>query len=168
MTTSIKLDGLTARDLMQPNVLTLPPEARLSEALSIFEDENISGIPVVSQSGDVVGMLSEHDVARPEHMQRGRIDPTSGAYEMPSEDEDSAEEAEYYGKEDYSPEVLGEELVKDWMNPSVVSVTPEASMKAVCEVMTREGVHRVMVLEGRRLVGIVSTMDVVRAIARRR
>jgi CBS domain-containing protein len=161
----IGIGGQTARDLMQPNVVTLPPEARLSEALALFEDESISGIPIVAQNGDIVGVLSEHDVARPEHMRKGRIDPTSGAYDFSGDEEATVEDADYYGKEDYSPELLGEELVKDWMNPAVVGVPPEADVKTVCATMVREGVHRVMVLHGRRLVGIISSMDVVKAVA---
>jgi CBS domain-containing protein len=164
------LNDVTARDLMQEKVITLPADALVREAISIFEDEHITGIPVVDDSGAVVGMLSEHDVARTEHVRRGRIESEGGDYDFGGSDDSldgpSVEEAEFYSKEDYSPALLGQAQAKDWMHAGVVSVGPDDGLKTICEAMTREGVHRVLVLERRRLLGIVSTTDVVRHLAR--
>ncbi|MHC5211881.1 MAG: CBS domain-containing protein [Planctomycetota bacterium] len=164
------LTDLKARDLMKKRVITLPATAPVSEAISIFEDEHITGIPVVDDGGSVIGMLTEHDVARTEHMQRGRIESEGGNYDFAGNNDDvdgsSDEESEFYGKEDYSPAVLGHTLVKDWMHSGVVSVGPDAGLKEICETMTREAVHRVLVVDKRKLLGIVSTVDVVQHLAR--
>ena len=52
--------------------------------------------------------------------------------------------------------------VRDVMTPAPARVAPDASVEEVARLMTREGFHRVPVVEGERLVGIVSTMDFVR------
>jgi CBS domain-containing protein len=157
------LGKISARDLMQSRVVTLPAGARVSEAIQIFEDDHISGIPVVNNTGQVVGMLTEHDVARTDHVRHGRIEHARGEYDFSASDED--DDSDFPNKEDYSPELLGEDLVKDWMTPKVIAVLPSSSLKEVCETMTSEGVHRVLVIEKRKLLGIISSFDVVRCLS---
>ncbi len=57
-------------------------------------------------------------------------------------------------------------VVSDWMTPNVLSVGEDASLGEVCDLMNRETIHRVFVTRGRRLIGVVSTTDVVRHVAR--
>ena len=162
------IPAVTARELMRTEIPTLPESAPVREAIAVFEDEHVTGIPVVDAAENVVGVLSEHDVARRDHVRGSRIETERGDYDMaePDEDEPSVETAEFSSKEDYSPALLGEALVKDWMNPAVISVAPDAGLKTICETMRREGVHRVLVVEGGRLLGLVSSLDVVRYLAR--
>jgi predicted transcriptional regulator len=56
-------------------------------------------------------------------------------------------------------------LVRDAMTPEILAVSPEAPMQRAIELMAFEGVHRVLVLDGDRLAGIVTSMDVLRALA---
>jgi CBS domain-containing protein len=55
--------------------------------------------------------------------------------------------------------------VGDLMNREVVSVEPEADVTEVSRKMQKAQVRRVLVVEGRRLVGIISTADLARASA---
>jgi predicted transcriptional regulator len=56
-------------------------------------------------------------------------------------------------------------LVRDVMTREVLFVRPEDPVERAIELMAFEGVHRLLVFEGDRLAGIVTTMDVLRAIA---
>ncbi|MCB9897045.1 MAG: CBS domain-containing protein [Planctomycetes bacterium] len=161
------LTHVTAKDMMQAKVLTLAVDASVLEAIEIFEDERISGAPVVDAGGNLVGVLSLHDIARKEHVLRGRL-VTERNDELADVDESERapwDEPEQYGRDDYSREVLGDQRVADWMNPKVIRVAPEASLKEICRTMAGEGIHRVVVTEGARVVGIISTTDVVRLLA---
>ena len=95
-------------------------------------------------------------------MQEGRLatEGRSHEYDTGDWDEDS-----YPTRDEYSPEVLGDNLVKDWMNAEVISVAPDAKLKEVCHTMSDRSVHRVLVVEDDRLAGIVSTSDIVRFLA---
>ena len=62
--------------------------------------------------------------------------------------------------------MLGQETVRNWMSPKVIGVAPDASLREVCQTMASDGVHRVLVVEGRRLLGIVTSFDVVRLLAK--
>ena len=76
-------------------------------------------------------------------------------------EEGSTLEAQISDREDYSSAAGGGDTVREWMNPTVIAVTPEASLKDVCRVMAREKIHRVFVVDGRRLSGVISSLDIV-------
>jgi CBS domain-containing protein len=154
---------------MRREVATLSPEDRVETALALFEDSRISGAPVVA-NGMLVGMLTLADVSRPEHMKGGGIE-TQREYALaePTGEEltDEVDPDEvFYLKEDYSPEVLGRELVGDWMSSGVVVVPPDASLERVCQVMLEKQIHRVCVTEGEKLLGLITSFDIVRQVAR--
>ena len=50
------------------------------------------------------------------------------------------------------------------MTPELVGVDVSARLPEVCRVMLERGVHRVLVLEDRAVIGIISTTDVIRAL----
>lgn len=154
---------ITARDLMKTDVMKLEADERVESAVALFEEYHVGGAPVVDSAGTLLGFLSAHDVARSDHVERGRIVPERGDYGLGPDDADDGEA--YFSKADYSPEVLEGGLVKDWMNPSVISCPPDATLKELCQVMVRESIHRVLIVEGKSLRGIVSTFDVVRHLA---
>jgi CBS domain-containing protein len=54
----------TARDIMTPVAFTLPAGAPISQAAALMAFEGIHRLPVVSQSGEVVGIVSSIDVLR--------------------------------------------------------------------------------------------------------
>jgi CBS domain-containing protein len=156
--------AVTARDLMRTKVETLSPEDTVETALARFEEAGIGGAPVMAD-GRLVGMLTLTDVARTEHLEHGQPAPAEYVWDDSEELEDADPEEVFYRKENYSPEVLGRALVGDWMSRGVVSVAPEASLQRVCEVMVREQIHRVCVTSGDRLVGLITSFDVVRHLA---
>jgi predicted transcriptional regulator len=67
--------------------------------------------------------------------------------------------AEYYGSANEA------RLVRDVMTPEVVSVHADDPIERAVRLMAFEGVHRLLVLDGNRLEGIVTSMDVLRELA---
>jgi CBS domain-containing protein len=58
-----------------------------------------------------------------------------------------------------------EHTVSEVMTPVIYSLPPKEDLRSVASFMTRQGIHRVLVLEGDELIGIASAMDIVRAVA---
>jgi len=164
-----KIDALRARDVMRTDVATLATDDTIESALALFEEARISGAPVVA-SGRLVGMLTRADISRPEHLKEGGIETRHGYEPAPAAEElidDIDLEEAFYAKEDYSSAILGaRELVGDWMTSGVVTVEPGAPLAHVCQVMLDKQVHRVCVTEGGKLLGLISSIDVVRQVAR--
>lgn len=156
--------AVTAADLMRTDVLRLSVDTPIQEAVENFEEYRITGAPVVDEAGRLVGFLSLRDIATSDHVRDGRIDAERGTWPGASEDEFDEGEG-WADSDDYSPEVLGRETVQDWMNPELVTCSPDTKLKDVCKLMVRESVHRVLVVEGGSLRGIVTTFDVVRHLA---
>lgn len=168
-TTQATAKALTARDLMQSKVVSLRSAQPIQEALELLEEHAISGAPVVDGGGNLVGVLSRSDIARSDRMRGGRIEDRGSEWDLAYGSDDELEqddlEGVLEGKDDYNPELRGTDTVGDWMNRALITVAPDADLRDVCRMLHERGVHRLMVVEERKLVGIVSTMDVVRMVA---
>jgi CBS domain-containing protein len=146
---------VTAQDIMRRQVVTVPYSAPLSEVERILTDHRISGAPVTDEKGHVVGVISMKDLieryaedpdARP---RRGR-----GYYHLSSEEMDE-EDYDAFEVPEESEDVAG-----DVMTAEVYSVGPGADLKEIAATMRRHGVHRVLVQERNRTVGLISTMEI--------
>ena len=60
----------------------------------------------------------------------------------------------------WSPSLAGQIMTKP-----AVAVSPNETLQRVCELMHNRHIHRIVVAEGRNIVGIITTMDILRAIA---
>lgn len=179
---------VTVRDLMQRDVVTAPPEMTARELARVLADEGISGLPVVTESGAVLGVASSSDLVRlaAEEQEiritsahwvpdvRGAVVDVDGADTLDDDDDPFSsfflpEDAPVLSPEwhlaDESEGPLDRLTVSDIMTPVSFSVRPEASVVELAEFLVRGRIHRAVVLEDGRLLGIVTTMDVLRALA---
>jgi CBS domain-containing protein len=160
-----QIKRIAAKDVMRRNVATVAPQDTIASALELFEEEGISGAPVVDSLGEIVGVITMTDIARPDHLDGSRIAAQRGTFEMVEPDGDEGADEVFFRKNDYSAEALGRERVCDWMTSDVISVPPDSTLEHVCNVMVANKIHRVFIAEDRKLIGIVTSFDVVRTVA---
>ena len=176
---------LTVRDLMQTDVVSVGTETTVRELTRILADAGISGVPVVGPSGDVLGVVSSSDIVRlaaeerdanvglPRLWARGTA--VAGA-EVDPEDDTPDGLSDYFLPEDaplLAPEwgvahgdgPMDELTVSDIMTPVTFTLPLTAGVKDLAEFLVRGRIHRAVVVEDGRLQGIVTTMDVLRALA---
>lgn len=150
---------LRARDVMQSNVSTVEPGlslARLDEALV---REGVSGMPVL-ENGEVVGVVSRADVVRAFDQASGAAAATQAYYhDVAGAALDSGTVARM------SAENVAGKAVRDVMTSQIVAVSPDDPLREVARILIDRRMHRILVLDGRRLAGLVTTVDLVRAIA---
>lgn len=127
-------------DLMQSNLVTVPADGMVSEAVIALADSHVTGLPVVDAAGRLVGVLSTSDIL------------TALAERDPSE-----EAALFEGT-----------LVRDLMTPKPMTIAPQASVREAAQQMLYANVHRLFVEQDGELLGVVSQSDVVRAVANAR
>lgn len=159
--------SILAREVMRTDLLALSTEDSIETAVEQLEEYGVSGAPVVDGAGRPVGVLSISDIARRDHVRSGHVS-SEREGDLPDslgEDGDDAFGAELSARNDYSAELLGRVKVHEWMTPGVLHVGPDATLATVCRLMIDASVHRVFVVEGQRLSGIISTHDVVRLLA---
>jgi CBS-domain-containing membrane protein len=149
----------TAADLMSGDVVMIPCEMSLRTAARCLARARISGAPVVDAAGRCVGVLSATDFiswagapgAGGERAVRRR------AAETPCSCSDW---------QLLDVEALPEDSVGRFMTPDVVTVGPGATVGELARDMINARVHRVIVVDrDRRPVGVVSSMDIVAAVA---
>ena len=129
---------MTVAELMQRNVRTVGADASIAEVVVSLADAHISGLPVVDDGGRVVGVISASDVLTAE-----------------AETNDSAARQE----------LLEGTAVREIMTRRPYTVTPETDVREAARQMLYADVHRLFVTEDGRIVGVVSTTDIVRAVA---
>jgi CBS domain-containing protein len=126
------------RELMQKNVKTVGMNAAVNEAVVTLTDCHISALPVVDGTGRMVGVISSTDILTSE-----------------AEAADSA-----------AREALFEDTpVRDLMTMRPLTIAPDAEVKEAAQEMLYADIHRLFVTEGERVVGVISTTDIVRAVA---
>jgi len=154
-----------AADFMTPSVLSVTPDTRLEELERFFVAEGVSGAPVV-RDGRVVGVVSRADVVRvlagAEHAARLLV----SFYQTPWDEEVSSVEVLRQTSETLARR-LARLRVRDAMSDRVLAVEADTPLQEVARCMAEERVHRLLVLDDGTLRGLVSSLDVARAVAER-
>jgi len=155
------LERLRARDIMKANVLTISEDWPVTHLAEFLTENSISGGPVVSEDGRLVGVVSLTDVVRHDSFpnREPHREKSHGYYRHALEKD--------YSEQDLSSFRFGEDdetHVGDIMTPMIFSVEEDASIGEVASTMVTGRIHRVLVTRGDELVGIISALDVLRLI----
>jgi len=147
---------MNAADVMTGELLSVRPDSSVFEAIRVMLDHRISGLPVIDDAGRLIGILTEGDLLRRSETGTERHRPRwleilMGPGRM------AGEYVRTHGRK------VGEIMTRE-----VVSVTPESGLNEIVELMERRRIKRVPVLDGDKLVGIVTRADLLRALARTR
>lgn len=152
---------LTAKDVMTRRVLTIRDDASVSELVSLLSENMISGAPVVDADGKLVGVVSTTDVARQSRKRSIKRDHPPDFYlhgwELIEDDVRS-----------FSVEEEGDDKVQDIMTPVIFSVSEDAMVSEMADTMVGGRIHRLIVTNGDTVVGIVTTLDLLKAFRQQR
>lgn len=173
------------RDIMSTDVVTVEPDATLRHVAELFSMQGISGAPVVSE-GRVLGVISATDLVDFAASTPGTLPdvpparPSAARVRHGWEAEPPADfHTEWelkHGDGGGGPadsraaaaDELNERLVRDLMSRGVRALPADTGLHEAAHYMLEHGVHRVLVMEGDELVGLVSALDFLRALAERR
>jgi len=148
---------LKAGDVMTAGPVCVNPWATIRELARVFEENKISGAPVVNQDGVLVGVVSKTDLIRRCSEGTGRV-PPAYLFEVL---------IDRRGKRS-SPEIIPEALVcvEDIMTRDPLVVLRHEPAIAAASLMFKNHVHRVVVVDENRIpVGIVTSMDLLGALS---
>lgn len=144
---------MNASQIMVRDVIAVAPTATVKDIAALLVEKHISAVPVVDDNGRLLGIVSEGDL-----MRRSEI---------------GTERHRSWWLRLFTPtETLGHEFVKahgrearDIMTSPVLTVAPDTSLSDIATVLEKNRIKRVPVVEGGRLVGIVSRANLVQALA---
>lgn len=154
---------ITAGDVMNPNVLVVQEDMTVEELASFLIENEISGAPVEDPAGRLVGVVSVTDLA---------LSVAKGADlspDRPSPDFFIREWGYSLSRDDVEELRFDEKTgtrVRDIMTPAVYSVDQETPIPEVAETLIKSHVHRLLVTSGEKVVGIVTTSDLLGLLVR--
>ena len=125
-------------DLMQTSIVTASPETTVAEIIITLADAHVSSVPVVDTHRRVLGVVSASDVL---------------VAEAEADDLEARERLATAAR------------ASDLMTPNAVTIEPTATVRDAARLMLYAEVHRLFVVLEGRLVGVISTTDIVRAVA---
>ncbi len=158
--------ALAARDVMQAEVRTVRPDMPLVELEEVLLRHHIGGAPVV-QEGAVVGIVSRSDLVKHLQVEQSQAEALS-AYYLDPWDADRITERDRERVADAVASRWQDARVEDVMSRDLIQVAPDASLDRVARLLLERRVHRVLVMDGTRLAGILSATDLIRLVAERR
>jgi CBS domain-containing protein len=144
---------MRAHQIMTRNVVTVSPETPVIEAAKAILQHHVGGLPVVDAGGKLVGMVSDGDFVRRAEIgterRRGRwLSPLVGRNTI------ATDFVRAHGRK-----------VGDIMTPNPATIAQDTSLEQIVEVMEANNIKRLPVVDGDRLVGVVSYADFVQAFA---
>lgn len=145
---------ITAADLMNPGVLTVREEMTVRDLAAFLVEHGISGAPVEDGDGRLVGVVSLVDVAAAAS-EDGELEGHGRPSAFFAHDFDGG------GQGDLEELDLEDEelVVADIMTPELFTIPAEATVSEVAARMLKGHIHRLLVTRDDRVVGILSTSD---------
>ena len=122
---------------MRPHVRTIAAHATVAEAVQTLADAHVSGLPVVGRDGRVLGVISTTDILEAE-----------------AEHDDRRARTQLFENT----------AVEELMSTPPLTTSPDADVRDAARSMLEHGVHRLFVVSGDELVGVLSQTDITRAI----
>jgi CBS domain-containing protein len=144
---------MKAADVMVSNVITVGVNASIGEVAAILLNNNISGAPVVGEKGELVGIVSEGDLMR--RPETGTSKRHSWWLELLSNERTLA--AEYVKSHSRK--------VADVMTRDVITARPDTPLGEIAAMLERNRIKRVPIVEGGKIVGLVSRANILQALA---
>ena len=144
---------MRAHQIMTRKVISVKPDTSIAEAANTMLQHHISGLLVISETGKLVGIISEGDFIRRAEIGTGRkrgrwlkllLGPCRAATDYVREQ----------GRK-----------VGEIMTPDPLTVTEDAALDEIVKVMETNHVKRLPVLRGDQLVGIVTRANLLQAVA---
>jgi len=154
---------LLAGDIMNREAITVPATMAVGDLADLFQRLNIHAAPVLAPNGNLVGMVALDDI----------LYGTMGGNDSPASGPGVTSEEGMLEIDELSAEGAGQvdpwaRPVSDVMTSSTISVGPETPVAEACRLMWTLRIHHLPIVEEDRVVGLISSLDVCRAVAEER
>lgn len=150
---------MLAKDIMTTDVVIVKKDDTVEDVIKLLTEKKISGVPVVNDANEVVGIVSEGDlIVRSQKLHVPSYIQILGGVIYLDDPEDFREEL----KKAVAYQVA------DVMTEDPVTIAEDLSVEEIATIMADSGINRLPVVsDDKKLIGIVSRADIVRSLARK-
>lgn len=150
-------------DVMTRDVKVLHPDQTISDAVAELAKDNVSGAPVLDNNGQLVGIITENDILNALKNTGKHLEMVYPSLSMVSvsfiETMDKKETVEAFKE-------IAETKVSQVMTRAVTTVQSGSNLSLVVNFITLKRVNRIPVMDGGKLIGIVSRADIIHGLAK--
>jgi CBS domain-containing protein len=142
---------MRVKDVMATKLVSVSPDQTIADAIRLMIHSHVSGLPVIDSRGELVGILSEGDLLR-----RIEIGTTKTTHWL-----------EYLFRPGHLAEVYKQthgRKVGEVMTTDVSSIDQSLPLESAVSLMQKRRVKRLPVMDGDKLVGIITRADFIRAL----
>ena len=150
---------MKVRDIMTKKPISLKRTHRLKHALHTMAQHNISGCPVTDSKNNVIGIITKTDILnildihRKVHKSRDMLGFVLSAIKSQEFDKLKAPLKEVLEKE-----------IRHFMSTKPVTIDAEEDLYEAAKTITRNNVDKLVVVRNKKLVGVLSKGDVIKAL----
>jgi CBS domain-containing protein len=137
------------KDIMSTELVTVGENETIRELVKVFTDGNVLGVPVIDDDGYVVGVVSSTDVLKKESSHNFYYAPF-----MQNSESILFEDAKFF-----------DEKVSSIMTKELFTILPDETVAKMAKEMYEKKIHRLLVTDYEKLIGIVSTFDALKLLA---
>lgn len=132
---------MNVQDVMVKDALSVTPETTMEQALNEMLLNNVRHLPVLDQTGKLVGVITDRDMRLMLDSPLLRLD------------------------EDLSTRLLHVHYVQEHMQTTLVTISPDDSLKKAIRLMMLEGIGALPVVNQEGLMqGLITTTDLLRVL----
>jgi CBS domain-containing protein len=146
---------LKVKDIMTKDIITVTPDTEVVKAAKILLEKRINGLPVVDDSGKLVGILCQSDL-----IAQQKSIPIPSLFTLL----DGFMPLTIMKRIDKEVEKIAAIMVEQAMTPKPVTVDPDADIEDVARLMVDKNYHTLPVLDGGKVVGIVGKEDILKTL----
>jgi CBS domain-containing protein len=146
------------RDIMDPDPATVHPDTPVEEVVALLRTHGLPGVPVVDAEGRCVGIVTEADLVLPDDQGDLHIPHYINLF-------GGTVFLEPLGRFEERLRKAFASTAEDMMTRDPDMVTPDSSAKEAALLLHETGHNRLPVVEDGRLVGVVTRVDVLGALA---
>jgi len=128
--------------IMNTYLMTIPPDTSLQKAKEIIDEKRINHLLVVDKNGDLIGIVSDRDIKQTS---------ASPATTL------SVHELNY---------LLTQLTAEQIMSKKIITISPGTTIERAALIMQKNRINALPVIEDEKLVGIITSSDVMRVLLR--
>ncbi|MGE5238392.1 MAG: CBS domain-containing protein [Chloroflexota bacterium] len=148
---------IKARDIMTKEVVTVKPSTTVEELAGLLVAHKISGAPVVDEKGHLVGIVTENDlISQNKRLHIPTVARLFDAYIVLGSQTKIEREIKR----------MAAATVDEICVRKVITVSPDAPLDEIATIMAEKKVHLLPVVEGKKLLGIIGKIDLIRAMSK--
>ena len=148
---------MKAKDIMTTDVVTVSKDITIEELARLFTRHDISGAPVIDQTGAIIGIVTENDLIKME--QRLHIPTVISIFDA----------VIYLGSsKKFEDDIkrMAATKVEDIYRKEVVTLEDNATLEDIATIMCDKNIHHIPIIKKGKLIGMIGKKDIVKAIAR--